>query len=283
MDISEKLAKIQSYDERGLREKVLMRLLVDMDYQDVRICHGSTEAGKDIVFWKEDELGDRIWTALVVKTTKITGKADDMNSSLFAVCNQVEQVFNEPYTNPRNTSKVRIDRCWVVTSSNITSAATQKAMYKFRKSNLDRVVKFLSGQDIVRLLDQYAPNFFEGKKPAARNLRRAFSHMGKILEPRFPGVRPVIESFGALACESGIDVLSEHLSSYLSSASAASGIPGPTMLKAWDEAIEANRDNFPPEEYDKLSGGVSQAEEDYDQGCQSSCQTDAGPFEVSLE
>ena len=55
-------------DEATLRVKVLLPLLRAMKYRDVHEYHGgSGEKGKDIVCWKQDELGCRVNLAIVAK------------------------------------------------------------------------------------------------------------------------------------------------------------------------------------------------------------------------
>lgn len=76
MNKKEKLRMLQELDEKMLTQRVIIPLYESegMGYKNVRYTHRMLEFGKDIVCYKDDEYGDRIYTGIQVKKTKIAGK-----------------------------------------------------------------------------------------------------------------------------------------------------------------------------------------------------------------
>jgi hypothetical protein len=52
-------------------------------------------------------------------------------------------------------------RVWVVTSKRIVSGAQETIFESLRKSNLDKVTRFISGETLIGLLDEYYPAFWD--------------------------------------------------------------------------------------------------------------------------
>ena len=73
MDHQEKLEKIRNLSEDEFRKKVLIPLFIAMGYQNVIEYHGRNERGKDIIFHETDYVGEKIYTAVVVKKERIHG------------------------------------------------------------------------------------------------------------------------------------------------------------------------------------------------------------------
>jgi hypothetical protein len=89
---------VETLKEADLRKVVLLPLLRAMGYQDVYEYHGGAgEQGKDIVCWKQDELGSRENLALVAKASQMTGKAQMNKGTAGEVQTQIRQCFGSSY------------------------------------------------------------------------------------------------------------------------------------------------------------------------------------------
>jgi predicted NACHT family NTPase len=159
MDRKAKLAMLQGLSEDRLRKEVLIPLFRAMKFKDVIEYHGTAEKGKDIIYYTEDSFGDRSYTSVVVKKTTITGavgKKGNAKEILF----QIEQSFDEPYTDVYGLKELVIDKCVVVTCKDIKNTAIESIRGKLKKSNLDKLLRFIDGNKLIELLDKHMPNYF---------------------------------------------------------------------------------------------------------------------------
>lgn len=82
---------LERLNEADLRQHVFIPLMEKMGLSGTFEWHGGPgELGKDIVCWKEDDLGSRRNTAIVAKARRISGKV----SSASEVAAQVNQAFS---------------------------------------------------------------------------------------------------------------------------------------------------------------------------------------------
>jgi hypothetical protein len=83
------------------------------------------------------------------------------NSGLSEVLNQVEQCFNEKYTDLFGMQTATMDEVWVVTSGRIVTGAADTVTGRLEKSNLAKLVRLVSGEQLVHLLDEHYPAYWE--------------------------------------------------------------------------------------------------------------------------
>lgn len=158
MDKKEKLEILKKLDEKQLRKEVLIPLFEKMGFRDVIEYHGTIEKGKDIIFNEKDVFGEKVFTGVVVKKGDITGSAS--SGGAMVVLNQIEQTFDEAYTDKYSLKEPIIDRCIVVTSGCIRQHAIESIKGRIKRTNLDKLVKFFDGSKLVDLLDDYWPEYF---------------------------------------------------------------------------------------------------------------------------
>jgi signal transduction histidine kinase len=149
-------------NEDQLREVVLLPLLRRAGYQDVVHYHGPQEKGKDVICWYRDPVNERRYLAIVAKAGRIHG-AVGKSGNASEVLNQVQQVFDEGYTDIYGLKDVIIDECWVVTSGEIVGSAIESIKGRLRKSNLDKFLKFVDAQRLVGLVRQHYPEFLNSE------------------------------------------------------------------------------------------------------------------------
>ena len=156
----EKLEKLRQLDERGLRENILLPLLTRLGCKAPTIYHGPQERGKDIITYTNDPLGQREYVAVVAKSVDLTGSVSS-SAGLREVIHQVEQCFDIPYDDLFGMTRVSIDRVWIVTSRKILSGAETSIFSSLTKNNLAKLIRCISGEQLVDLIDEKYPEFWD--------------------------------------------------------------------------------------------------------------------------
>ncbi|WP_229719720.1 NACHT domain-containing protein [Winogradskyella haliclonae] len=100
--------KLKSLDEKKLR-LILIQLFEKLNFQEIDHHHGTTEFGKDIVFYEKDTFGNKVWYACVVKSGNIT------QSTLGEVHRQVRECFKSKYPST-SFGRVQINKVMVICS-----------------------------------------------------------------------------------------------------------------------------------------------------------------------
>lgn len=148
MQYKEKLDKIAELSEDQLRKEVLIPLLSSLGFKGVREYHGSRERGKDIICYSLDNLGNREYMAVVVKTSKIHGSVGKEGSIANVVLIQVQQALNEPYVDVYDIQRLTASKCLVVTSNKIVSACMEDIFGTLKSQQLHRALSF-ADQDLA--------------------------------------------------------------------------------------------------------------------------------------
>jgi hypothetical protein len=159
MTLKEKKKKLQSIDERELRENVLVPLLQALGYSGVYTFHGPTEKGKDIIFRETSKIGESIVYAAVVSTANITAKVGDPNSAQ-RILDQVQMALDEPFEDKFTGRDTEVERCWVITSGRMLPSATASISNSLKKYNLSKVVRFIDVDQLIELIDQSFPGYW---------------------------------------------------------------------------------------------------------------------------
>ncbi|UCH95557.1 MAG: HEAT repeat domain-containing protein [Candidatus Aminicenantes bacterium] len=159
MDENKKLEILQKLSEDRLRKEVLIPLFKKMGFNDVIEYHGTAEKGKDIIFYEINKFDKKDYIGVVVKTTSITGSVSKSGNAM-EILFQMEQTFNEPYTDIYGLKELVIDRCIVITSRDIKPSAIESIRGKLKRSHLDKLVNFIDGNKLVELLDKHMPDYF---------------------------------------------------------------------------------------------------------------------------
>ena len=155
-----KLEKLRQLNEKGLREEVLLPLLTRLGYSAPTIYHGSQERGKDIITYRDHPLGHREYLAVVAKSVDLNGSVSS-SAGFREVIHQVEQCFDTPYEDLFGMTKIHIDRVWVVTSKRILSGAAESILDSLMKNNLAKLIHCVSAEQLVRLIDEKYPAFWD--------------------------------------------------------------------------------------------------------------------------
>lgn len=104
--------KLKSLNEKKLR-LILIQLFEKLNFKEVDHHHGTTEFGKDIVFYEEDTFGNKIWYACVVKSGNIN------QAILGDVQRQIRECFKSKYPSTTH-GRVKINKVLVICSGVFT-------------------------------------------------------------------------------------------------------------------------------------------------------------------
>lgn len=147
---------VDGMDEAHLRTQVLIPLFRAMGFQDVFHFHGGVlEQGKDIVMWQRDTVRDRINFGVVVKASKMTGRASG-NSSAGEVATQIKQCLAGRYRDQTTLTERSIDRCIVVSSHDISKEAIASLGNILSEGESARV-DFIDGNKLWELITEHLP------------------------------------------------------------------------------------------------------------------------------
>jgi hypothetical protein len=179
MDRREKMEMLQKLSEEELTKTFLIPLYDSdgMGCKNVVYTHGILEFGKDIVYYREEEYGNRIYTGVQVKKTKITA------TSIGNIVRQTLEAFGEPFTNRSDGEKKNLDRFVLLTSNEFTGKAKDsfwaelRGAAALRGDKLDTLVNCVDGNDLVNLLDKHCPSVFvSDSKSILRKFREMLSN-----------------------------------------------------------------------------------------------------------
>ena len=177
----EKLKKLSELNEKSLRENVLRPLLTRLGCKAPTIYHGPQERGKDIITYRYDVFGQREHIAVVAKTVDLSGNVSSP-SGLSAVLNQVQQCFDIPYEDLFGMTKVSIDRVWIVTSKRILPGAESSVYSTLEKNNLNKLIRFISGEQLANLIDEKYPEFWDDSLEPADVLKEQKARLARFCQ-----------------------------------------------------------------------------------------------------
>lgn len=156
---NERIDYLLNLSEEQLRNVVLIPLLTQMGFEDVIEYHGAVEKGKDLICRFPDMLGVTRYVGVVVKRTDIHGAVSQAGNA-GEVLLQIQQTFDEPYTDIFDLKEVVIDECWVVTSGIVKPTAVESIQGTLKKSNLNKLVRFIDQRKLCNLIDRHLPGFW---------------------------------------------------------------------------------------------------------------------------
>lgn len=141
---------IRNMNEADLRKRVIIPLMKAMKYKGVFEWHGgSGELGKDVVGWKENDLGSRRNLAVVAKAGRISGA-----QKIGTVKTQVSQAFNTTYLDPLTGRQEQIHQCWIVANGRLGKEA-REGIRASLPPDFNRNVWILDGDDLWEQVSRY--------------------------------------------------------------------------------------------------------------------------------
>jgi len=154
MDKKEKLEMLQQLTEKELTQRILILLYESMGCKSIRYSHRKLEFGKDIVYYKEDEYGNHVFTGIQAKKTRI------ITSDVNTIFRQISEAFGEPFTDLSNGKKMELDKFILVTINEFSEEAKDSLWASLRGAHLNKLVTCLEGNQLINLIDKYLPSAF---------------------------------------------------------------------------------------------------------------------------
>lgn len=163
-----KLAKaLQQMAENTLTRTVIIPLLERLGYKRVEFFGGTSEHGKDIVFWEAEKLGgDRLLVAQV-KHFKLTKSASD-SKSFQNVVNQLLASFKDDLYGT-DQFPYPPSEAFLITTYEIDVAVLQTRLGRY--SDLKNKVKIIDGIQLAELLINHYPEFAEKKMGVSMEIK----------------------------------------------------------------------------------------------------------------
>jgi hypothetical protein len=150
------------FDSEDKLRRVVAELFRKMGHKGVRITHGSSERGKDIVFQSKGPLGETRLFACVIKNDPITGRADDFNngaptivSRIQGVINQIQSAFSEPIPNGSGVDE-RIDSVYVISPFDCPTTTIESVKNVLERSGQ---IVFKCGHELLELFADHWSEF----------------------------------------------------------------------------------------------------------------------------
>lgn len=137
--------ELSALSERDFR-LILIQLFEKLNFKEVDHHHGTTELGKDIVFYEEDTFGDKSWYACVVKAGNIN------QSALGDVHRQVRESLKSKY--PSITfGRVQINKVLVICSGVFTGNSKTLIADEIDTINKPNVI-FWSNTQVIKYIKE---------------------------------------------------------------------------------------------------------------------------------
>jgi energy-coupling factor transporter ATP-binding protein EcfA2 len=158
---SRKLTLIRDIpSENALRTELLMPVYRQMGYVLVDEEHGPQERGKDIVLVGKDPMGDYTYTGVIIKRGDISNATSPKRSDTVAtVANQIVMTLNSGYVCPIQQKPVSFQKIVVVTNGRFSNSAKEELLKTARQHQF-QTMTFHQGQDLVRMVDKYLPDYY---------------------------------------------------------------------------------------------------------------------------
>lgn len=151
-DVERALGGLSEAEIRTLLRQVLPLL----GFFDVRELHGPYEQGKDLLAWRESELGTKDWTGFVVKCGDVNAQVG-ATSGIRTVLQQVEQVLDHEVPDLLTSDTSHVRGCWVVTNGRILPNALADVVVTLRRHHLDKLVRWIDLTILTRLFNEKFP------------------------------------------------------------------------------------------------------------------------------
>ncbi|MBI4650092.1 NACHT domain-containing protein, partial [Candidatus Desantisbacteria bacterium] len=173
MNTEQKLEMILKYSEKDFTKKFLIPLYKEMGFENLKYNHGVLEYGKDVIYSKTDEYGNKKYVGVQVKKGAIDTEIADK------IFNQIARGFGKPFTDLLDNNKEKqIDEIIVLTSGDIKENARENISASLNGS-IHKPVSFITGVKVVELLDKHMPSVFWEEYD---NFKRYFNAMRKDFE-----------------------------------------------------------------------------------------------------
>lgn len=152
------LNAIKNYPENNLTKNIIIPLLEALGYSKVEFFGGTSEEGKDIVFWEKDLMGDIFLNIAQVKHFKFTNSSND-SRSFQTVANQLSVCFNKKILHSDGLTQ-KPSKVWLITSHEIDSK-TLLTFYDDSPNIQTDKIRIIDGAKLTDLIIEKTPHLIK--------------------------------------------------------------------------------------------------------------------------
>jgi len=138
-------------NEKGFSLQIILPILRNLGFQNIKYNHGKREYGKDVVFSRLTEFSELEHWAAQVKFGDISGEA---NSEIDKIIAQLDDTFKMPYYCIYTRRKERISKLLFIISGKFTENAIVKICEKIEINALRNNIVFIDGDKIQNLIEK---------------------------------------------------------------------------------------------------------------------------------
>ncbi|MCQ9634731.1 hypothetical protein MP477_07150 [Chryseobacterium sp. WG23] len=149
---------IKNYPENNFTKNIIIPLLQTLGYNKVEFFGGTSEEGKDIVFWEQDPMGDIFLNVAQVKHFKFTNSSNN-SGSFQTVVNQLSVCFNKkiPHSDGFTQKPCKV---WLITTHEIDSK-TLLTFYDESPNIQTDKVRIIDGAKLADLIIKKTPELIK--------------------------------------------------------------------------------------------------------------------------
>lgn len=137
-------------NEKELRREVLIPILRDLGYDNVKETHGTREFGKDIVFTIRDKFGLPEWNVMVVKNQDIHGDTSKPNNFALNVLSELKLCKAMPYKD-LNYGEKHFAKVYLVINGKFRDNAIDIISKNLKDYNLNGCLYFMDREFLLNL------------------------------------------------------------------------------------------------------------------------------------
>lgn len=172
---------LASLPEEALTRDIVIPLLQEMGYKDVRYVHGTFEHGVDVLCTEETPLGTE-FCGIQVKAVSIHGTKARKGGNVVQLINQASAALRHRFIDERDNTEKSLDKYFFMTSASITDVAIAEIRDALRE--FGRTVRFVDGQ----ALTQYVLNHLRSYVTDYLARRDLVSEFGHVLRTPLQGI-----------------------------------------------------------------------------------------------
>ena len=153
----DRMVKLMSFEEREFH-RCLEKLFSEMEKEAfVRITHGQTEFGGDLIVIRRDKFRESV-AAVVVSMGHLRGET---GGAIDRIISQVKQCFEIPRGIPTRADEASTSEVWLVNVGDISESARKRLKYQVRQENKSGLTIY-NIEWLTRKFTEYYPEVFLG-------------------------------------------------------------------------------------------------------------------------
>ncbi|MBL7153450.1 MAG: HAMP domain-containing histidine kinase [Phycisphaerae bacterium] len=164
---------IDDLREEALTRDIVIPLLQEMGYKDVRYVHGMFEHGVDVLCTEETPFGSE-FCGLQVKAVPISASKRAKGGNVSELINQASSALRHRFIDERDNTEKSLDKYFILTSAKISDASV--AEIRDALEQFGRTIRFIDGHSLTRHvqehLQSYVIDYF-----ARRDMVAEFGHI----------------------------------------------------------------------------------------------------------